>query len=218
MPNNITIQRILAILLQRIKFIILLSLVCMLSFFLYSRFFITPMYSTSAMLYVQNYNAKSQSNQENGKIFSSDISGSASLAEAYIVFLKNSDSITSLYNDCDVSITNDSFFITVTVSGSDPQTCANVANQICEAAGDVFAERFAYGQIGPLRSAKVPDPDAPYEPNNLKNALIGLAIGLVASVLISILLELIDLTVKPDDDLQEMYDIPIFAEIPDFGN
>ncbi len=216
MPNNITIQRILAILLQRIKFIILLSLVCMLSFFLYSRFFITPMYSTSAMLYVQNYNSKSQSNIDGGKIYSSDISGSASLAEAYIVFLKNSDSITSLYNDCDVSITNDSFFITVTVSGSDPQTCANVANQICEAAGDVFAERFAYGQIGSIRSAKVPD--VPYEPNNLKNALIGLVIGLVASVLISILLELIDLTVKPDDDLQEMYDIPIFAEIPDFGN
>lgn len=218
MPNNITIQRILAILLQRIKFIILLSLVCMLSFFLYSRFFITPMYSTSAMLYVQNYNSKSQSNIDGGKIYSSDISGSASLAEAYIVFLKNSDSITSLYNGCDVSITNDSFFITVSVSGSDPQTCANVANQICEAAGDVFAERFAYGQIGIIRSAKVPDPDAPYEPNNLKNALIGLVIGLVASVLISILLELIDLTVKPDDDLQEMYDIPIFAEIPDFGN
>ena len=96
MPTNITIQRILVIVLQRIKFIILLTLVCMLSFFLYSKFFITPMYSTSAMLYVQNYNAKSQSNQENGKIFSSDISGSASLAEAYIVFLNNSDSITSL--------------------------------------------------------------------------------------------------------------------------
>lgn len=216
MPNNITIQRILAILLHRIKFIILLSLVCMLSFFLYSRFFITPMYSTSAMLYVQNYNSKSQSNIDGGKIYSSDISGSASLAEAYIVFLKNSDSITSLYNGCDVSITNDSFFITVSVSGSDPQTCANVANQICEAAGDVFSERFAYGQIGLVSSAKLPD--APYEPNNLKNALIGLVIGLVASVLISILLELIDLTVKPDDDLQEVYDIPIFAEIPDFGN
>ena len=51
MPTNITIQRILVIVLQRIKFIILLSLVCMLSFFLYSKFFITPMYSTSAMLY-----------------------------------------------------------------------------------------------------------------------------------------------------------------------
>lgn len=213
MPNNITIQRILAILLQRIKFIILLSLVCMLSFF-YFKFFITPMYSTSAMLYVQNYNSKSQSNIDCGKIYSSDISGSASLAEAYIVFLKNSDGITSLYNGCNVSITNSSFFITVT--GSDPQTCANVANQICETAGDVFSERFAYGQIGVVRSAQVPD--APYEPNNLKNALIGLVIGLVASVLISILLELIDLTVKPDDDLQEMYDIPIFAEIPDFGN
>lgn len=216
MPNNITIQRILAIVLQRIKFIILLSLVCMLSFFLYSKFFITPMYNTSSMLYVQNYNSKSQSNQEGGKIYSSDILGSASLAEAYIVFLTNSDSITSLYNGCNVSITNDSFFITISVSGADPQTCANVANQICEAASDVFADRFAYGQLGIVRPAQVPD--APYEPNNLKNALIGLIIGLAASLLISILLELIDLTVKPGDDLQEMYDIPIFAEIPDFGN
>lgn len=60
MPTNITIQRILVIVLQRIKFIILLTLVCMLSFFLYSKFFITPMYSTSAMLYVQNYNAKAR--------------------------------------------------------------------------------------------------------------------------------------------------------------
>lgn len=216
MPNNITIQKILSVLLQRIKFIILLSLVCMLSFFLYSKFFITPMYSTSAMLYVQNYNSKSQSNQDAGKIYSSDITGSASLAEAYIVFLKNSDAITSLYNGCNVSITTSSFFITINVTGADPQTCANVANQICEEAGDVFAERFAYGQIGVVRAAKVPA--APYEPNNVKNGLIGLIIGLVASVLISILLELIDLTVKPDDDLQEMYDVPIFAEIPDFGN
>lgn len=216
MPNNITIQRILAIVLQRIKFIILLSLVCMLSFFLYSKFFITPMYNTSSMLYVQNYNSKSQSNQEGGKIYSSDILGSASLAEAYIVFLTNSDSITSLYNGCNVSITNSSFFITISVSGADPQTCANVANQICESASDVFADRFAYGQLGIVRAAQVPD--APYEPNNLKNALIGLIVGLAASLLISILLELIDLTVKPGDDLQEMYDIPIFAEIPDFGN
>ena len=53
MPNNISIQRIVAILLQRIKFIVLLTLVTTLSFFLYSKLFITPMYNTSAMIFVQ---------------------------------------------------------------------------------------------------------------------------------------------------------------------
>ena len=48
--------------------------------------------------------------------------------------------------------------------------------------------------------------------------MVGFAVGLVAAIGISILLELIDSTVKPGDDLQTLYDIPVFAEIPDFAN
>ena len=54
--------------------------------------------------------------------------------------------------------------------------------------------------------------------SNTKNMLIGAAIGLIASCLISILIELIDTTIKSEDDIQDIYGIPIFAEIPDFEN
>ena len=50
----------------------------------------------------------------------------------------------------------------------------------------------------------------------MRYLLIGLAIGLVVSLIISFLLEIIDTTIKPDDDLYKQYEIPVFAEIIDF--
>lgn len=217
MPNNLTIQKIIGILLHRIKFIIIVTLAMGVLFFCVSKFFIPPTYETSAMIYVQNYkNDSTGSNADAQKIYQSDISGSSNLASVCVTLFKNSDEITALYNGCNVniSVADDSFFITIYVSGNDAQDCANVANQITEKCADVFNNRFVYGQIGTIRTAKTPE--RPSAPNNPKNALLGLGVGLVASCLIVILLEIIDTTIKSDDNLSEIYNIPVFAEIPDF--
>ena len=218
MAKNMTIQKIIAVLLHRVKFIMLLTLLMGMVFFMYSKFIVTPMYSTSAMIYVQNYNEDSASNSKLNKIYASDISGSSNLAKICVTLFKNSDRITSLYDECyvDISTDDDTFFITISVSGDDPQKCANVANQVAEECQDVFKSFLEFGQIGSIRSAKVPE--RPYEPNNLKNTFYGLAAGFVLSCVISILLELVDTTIKADDDLQEMYEVPVFAEIPDFDS
>ena len=50
MAKNVTIQRIVGVLLHRIKFIILAT------------FVIAPMYSTSTMIYVQNYSSSQRAN------------------------------------------------------------------------------------------------------------------------------------------------------------
>lgn len=238
MPGNITIQKILAILLHRIAFIIVATIIMGLLFFLYSSIIVKPMYSTSAMIFVQNYDKAKASNQDstaptnaqngNGtnnnssnnaqarKIFSSDINGSNSLAGICVTLFQNSDEITALYDGCTVNMTvNEStFYITITVNGSDPQKCANVANQISEKCIEVYSKHFDYGQIGIIRTAK--EPAAPYSPDKVKNTLIGAAIGLILACIISVLLELIDTTIKPDEDLSEIYKVPVFAEIPDF--
>ena len=114
MAKNVTIQRIVGVLLQRIKFIILATVVMGLLFFMYSRFVIAPMYSTSTMIYVQNYSSsqrananadtksttpskaaddttKKTTNEENQKIYPADISASANLAEICVTLFKNSD-------------------------------------------------------------------------------------------------------------------------------
>jgi capsular polysaccharide biosynthesis protein len=236
MAGNITVQKILAILWHRILFILAATAVMGLVFYMYTSLFITPRYSTSAMIFVQNYdkarasnssnqtssdsggnsNSNTSNNQVAKKIFSSDISGSNSLATICVTLFQNSDEITQLYNGCSVEMTvnENTFYITIKVDGDDPVKCANVANQISEACINVYPKYFDYGQIGIIRTAK--EPSSPYSPNKVQNALIGAAVGLILACVISILLELIDTTIKPDEDLSEIYKVPVFAEIPDF--
>ena len=45
-----------------------------------------------------------------------------------------------------------------------------------------------------------------------------LAVGIVLACVISLFVELIDTTIKNDDDLSALYKVPVFAEIPDFEN
>lgn len=218
MANNMTIQKIVGILLQRLKFIVIASIVSTILFFSYSTFFIAPQYATSTMIFVQNYDSNSSGtvNDENRKIYNSDISGSANLAGICVTLFQNSDELTALYGGCGVSYSTNNFFITISVSGSDAQQCANVANQLAERAESVFKAKFQYGQLGLIRAAQVPG--APYYPDNVGNGVIGFIVGLAASCVISILLELIDTTIKVEDDMQALYGIPVFAEIPDFDN
>lgn len=212
MAKNVTIQRIVGVLLHRIKFIILATVVVGLLFFMYSRFVIAPMYSTSTMIYVQNYSSSQRANAN------ANTNSTTPSKAADDTTKKTTNEMTALYDGCtvNVDVTDGTFFITITVDGTDAQKCANVANQLAEKAAEVYNSKFSYGQIGTLRQAKVPS--APYAPSNTKNMLIGAAIGLIASCLISILIELIDTTIKSEDDIQDIYGIPIFAEIPDFEN
>lgn len=238
MAKQITVQKIIGILLHRIKFILITTFVAGLLVFLYTTLFITPMYSTSTMIFIQNYNksttttddpdagksdknsSSSDVNQSNNatakKIFYSDINSSSALAKICVTLFQNSDSVTAVYDGCKVSfeVVPDTFYITISVSGSDPQKCANVANQVADQCATVFHEWLDYGQIGTIRKAVVPS--KPYSPDKVTNTLIGLGVGLIVSCLISILLELIDTTIRPDEDLSELYKIPVFAEIPDF--
>lgn len=212
--KTISIQKIIDILLHRIKFILLITFLGGLIFFGYSKLIIVPTYTTSTMISVQNYNNSGSYNDSNKKIYGSDINGSSTLAGVCVTLFQNSDELMALYNGCNVNMECSDFYITISVSGDDPQKCANVANQLAEKSAEVYSKNFPFGKVNTVRDAKTPA--APVSPDNAKNALIGFVIGFVLSCVISILLELIDTTIKPDDDIQAMYGIPVFAEIPDF--
>ncbi len=241
MPKNLSIQKIIGILLHRLPMIILSAVLMGLIFFIYTSLMIKPVYSTSSMIYIQNYgkqpavatastddaedttaanegnsNAQQSNNAAAQKIFNSDLAGSASLASNCVTLFQNSNDITSYYDGCSVSMdtTNGTFYITISVSGTDPQKCANVANIVADKCSTVFHNHFPYGTIGTIREAVAPS--QPISPNKVVNTMIGAVVGLALASLAAVLLEMVDTTLKNDDDLQKMYKIPVFAEIPDF--
>lgn len=225
MKKQITITDLLNIFLQHIKLIIIVTLLGGLLAFLYVSYFVTPMYSTSSLILVQNgnsfesnINAANKNDSLNGeKVNTNDITSSQMLANTCSTLFTVDPDMKSIISGASVSISvvEESYFLRISSTSSDPHTAANIANLVANTAPQVFKKYFGdAGKVDTVEEASVPS--APSSPNKMRYVMIGLLVGLVISLVISFLLEIIDTTIKPGDDLYKMYDIPVFAEIVDF--
>lgn len=229
MPKDLTPQKIFSMIMRHIKLIILIAALVTLIAYGYSTFFITPVYSASSLIMVQNYSDYYAHNSTqpttsyngynmNGRIDSGNISASATIAANCVILFSNSPDMTSLMSNASVNIeqVDDSNFIRFNASSANPQVAANVANQLAEQAPKTFASLYGKdrGRVDTIQSATAPT--TPVSPNINQNTLIGLGIGLVLGVLLAFFLEIIDTTLKPGDDLSKLYGLPVFAEIVDF--
>ena len=146
-----------------------------------------------------------------------DISSSQMLANTCSTLFTVDPDMKSIISGASISISvvEDSYFLRISSTSSDPHTAANIANLVANTAPQVFKKYFGdAGKVDTVEEANVPS--SPSSPNRSKYVLIGLLAGLVLSLIISFLLEIIDTTIKPGDDLYKIYDIPVFAEIVDF--
>ena len=224
MKKQISIGDLLKIFLQHIKLIIIVTLLGALLAFLYVTYLVTPMYSTSALILVQNGNTfesdinKANNSTLNGeKVNTNDITSSQMLANPCSTLFTVDPDMKSIISGASISISvvEDSYFLRISSTSSDPHTAANIANLVANTAPQVFKKYFGdAGKVDTVEEANVPS--SPSSPNKPRYVLIGLLVGLVLSLVISFLLEIIDTTIKPGDDLYKMYDIPVFAEIVDF--
>ena len=163
--------------------------------------------------------------KDNGiiKLYASDLNASASIASYCITLFGNSKEIAGMLNGCSMSMTQlpGSSFVDITMSSTDPQLCADTCNavtdRICGSGKNpsLFKQIFGAGGVSVINYASVPTYSA--YPNVQQMAMQGLGVGFAIAAILSFLLELIDTTVKYDDDLQKLYEIPVFGEILDFN-
>ena len=223
MTKQITISDLLKMFFQHIKLIIILTLLGALLAFLYVTFMVTPMYSTSALILVQNGSTFesdeiASSKTINGeKVNMNDISSSQMLANTCSTLFTVDPDMKSIISGASISIkvVEESYVLRISSVSSDPHTAANIANLVANTAPQVFKKYFGEaGKVDTVEEAGVPS--SPSSPDKVRYVIIGTIIGLVLSLIISFLIEIIDTTIKPGDDLYKQYDIPVFAEIVDF--
>lgn len=191
--------------------------------FAYSKFMLTPMYQASASFYVNN---SIQTENNSTSISNGDIVTSTKLVDSYMVILKTRDTLSSVieYAGVDMSCgqlagmisasaVDETEIFKVNVNSADPA----LAEKIATAIAHVAPERIS--SIIEGSSAKVVDfpivPTSPYFPNYNKNVTTGLMIGSALSVIVVLLLEIFDVTIKNEDDLRNASDYPVLALIPD---
>ncbi len=217
---EIDLRRMLVVLWSNLWIILLVGALLAGMAFGYAWFFITPTYSASTQMYVNNNYPDSPG------FSSSQLIAAQELADTYIVIMRSRPvldavaektklgySYGQLRGMISASTVNNTEIFEVTV------TCTNYAHSaiIANAIADVLPEKLpAVVDVASVRVVQyaVENP-VPNGPNYTKYAILGAAIGCVLTAFIVVVAELMDTTINSDEYLSVVYkNYPLLAVIP----
>lgn len=192
--------------------------------FIQTRFFVTPKYSSSVMLYVNN---KSFSISDI-EISAGDLSASQSLIDTYMGILMNRTTMEEVAEKAEVDYNyvqlmnmvsaeklegTELFYVTVT--GADPYEAAHIANCISEVLSDRI-EGIIDGCSLRLVDKAVPNLRK-VSPNIVMQVLKYFFVGCFLMGLIIAVYVILDDTIRSEDYISKTYDLPILSIIPELG-
>lgn len=230
---EIDILEIIVLLLKRWWVILLAGLICAAAAFGYTYQFVTPLYNTSVMLYVNNSSISVGSAKLN--LSSADLDASQKLVNTYGVILSSNltmqDIADSLEDNPQLhntytykqlrgmissSSANNTEIMKVTVTGADYEDIVQIANTVAE----VLPKRIS--RIVDGTSVTVVDlaeyPTGASSPSYSKNTLIGFAGGAIVAVAGILIYSLfINDSIDSEDWIRSTFaeDLPILAVIPE---
>lgn len=187
--------------------------------FVYSNFFITPMYSSSSIMLVDFRNSVHDDlSTEQINVAEEFVPTVAFIIKTKDVLqtvkeeLELKESTSSLANRINVQTMDDTFLIRITVKHQNPKAALAIVKAVSKASTEYINEKITSGYITEIESPTVSS--KPVTPNVFKFTLIAGLIGVVISVLFIIIISLFSNKVKSIEELQETVDLPILGIIP----
>lgn len=224
MQDSLDIIELISILLKRIWIIILSTVLCTVVTFIFFKFVVAPTYTAETLLYVNNNNQYSGANNVN----LNDINASQKLVSTYIVILQNDRTIEQVAQKCDLQYddlkeirkmitmkaVNNTEVLSIAVTSKNPELSAKMANTMAKLAPNEIIRVVKAGSVEVISQAI--SPQKPSGPKSMRNSIIGGLLGLILSSFCILLIELLDITVKGEEDLIQHYNVAVLGEIPDF--
>ncbi len=221
--QEMDVRLLFGVLMSRMKWIIASVAIGVVLFAMYAFLFVPEQYTSSALLYVRNMATDTQANSAT----TGNLSASEYLANNYAQVMKTEKVVNHALAQMNGEVTaaemrsmvsssliSDTALLKVSASFED----AAIAQKACNAMAKSLSEMFAT-VTGEVSSAKVVE-DASKAvktaPNVVRNALLGALVGLVVSVVIVLLREFLDNTIRDKESLQIQFDVPVLGEIPSF--
>lgn len=222
---EIDIKRIFMALLRRWWIVAMAGILCAALLFGYAYFFVTPQYSASIKVYVNNTYGTSSPG-----FSSSQISAAQSLARTYMVILKSRPVMDEVAEITGLPYTYNQL-VNMTMSGTISETevfetrvtCTNykhaaqIANAIAEVLPDRIKEVVEGSSVVVVERAM--ENPARVSPSYRTHALLGFVIGALLAAAAIVILDLMDNSIHSEEYLEETYqDMPLLAVIPDTEN
>ena len=207
--------------------IILLILIFMVSGLIYSVGFVTPMYTSSTTLVlVGTESVNDTETQQTESITPTDITINSKLVSTYRELVKSKSILGQVISNLGIQIdeeelrkhievtaVEDTELIEISVSDENPTYAAKIANEIA----NVFREKIA-GEIYKINNVYIVDQaevaSEPSNVNHVKNVVIFAFIGAIVAVMYVLIANMLDTTIKTQEDIEKMIKIPVLASIP----
>lgn len=212
-----TLLELLNLLKKRTKLVVTLPLVLALAVGVFSFVVLSDTYTSTVSMYVlvnqgESSNTSLQSDLSASQMVTNDV---ATLLESdRVVNGTASDLGLKNLNAFKISIENTttSRVITLSVTGTSPQTTADVASKMASKVSDVAREVMNVESVNVVDSAQVPE--SPSGPNRILYIAVGFLAGLFIAVAIVVIDDMLNIKIRGQEDLEELLGIPVIGRIP----
>lgn len=211
-----TLLELLELMKKRIKLVVGLPIICALLIGVYSFLFMPDTYTATTSMYVLTNQEESAGN------LSTDLSASQMVANDVTTLLKSNrvqkatadDLGLKNLKDFEVEVTSatTSRVIELSVTGTDPELVAKVANAIADNVSSISRDVMKVEAVNIIDPALAPVvPSGPSRPLYVAVALMG---GLFLAVAIVVLADMLNMKVRTADEVEEILGIPVIGRIP----
>ena len=223
---TIDLQEIFNLLMKKIVWIILCAAVCGLIGFAVNWFFLKPVYQADAMIIVNTRD------EQNVLITNDQINSARQLVNTYEVILKsdtvldqvisaltarglsgaNRLTVSNLKKKITVTPVNNTQVMKISAQDYDPDLALAMVDEILTVAPSIIIRTVKAGSVEVVSFPKL-EPK-PVSPKKMRNLVLSVAGGAVAAAAFIIIQDLLDNTVKTDEDIRKKLDMPVLGVIP----
>lgn len=230
--NELNISTIIGILKKCLWYMVLVAVIFGVLAYCYCSFIATPTYQSKVSFIATNggFSALDDipSTNTEDKLYGSDIQASKDFLPTYIDIFKTEGIYKKVIEKTGLDYSarelkkmtsvdarsEDSLFIDVVVTATDPKHAVIIAETIFSIGGEYVVEQLPYAYIkGMERTSGVATQNYP---NYSVTIVIAAFFGAVLVFAITIINNLMDKTIKGENDFNRVYDIPILGNIPNF--
>ncbi|WP_432354348.1 YveK family protein [Sporosarcina sp. A2] len=218
MEETISLQELMNVLKKRLVMILAIAIVAITIAGVVSYLFLTPVYQSSTQILVN------QGKVEQQTFNSQDIQTDLQLINTYNVIIKSPAILSIVIEKLDMDMTpsqltgqisvdsaQNSQVINISVTDTEPYRAVDIANTTGEVFQEEIQKLMKVDNVNILSPAELAENPVPVKPNPELNMAIGAVIGLMIGVGIAFLLEYLDTTIKNEQDIEELLELPILG-------
>ena len=203
---EIDLLELLMVMKKHLAAILLAGIVGLVIMFACTTILMTPLYSASSMMYVMPDNSNSNSSTL------SDMQVGQQLTSDYSSMIESRSFMEDVIKKLNLTNPTSSRILQVTVNDPNPQTAADIANEVASVAESKLKEITGMQAIKIYEEAAVPE--KPSSPSLKKNCALGLLAGIVLAMAVITVLYLMDDTIKTEDDIEKYLGMTTLAVLP----